>query len=399
MGPRRARCPPSFPPIHHPPSTLHLPHCPLSHYPLSHYPTAHYPTTHYPTIPLPHYPTTHYPTTSLLTLFLLAGVAPPPSFTFGNLLQHPLRTLVQPPVPLLFADALKRFESHLRVEKNLSPRTRRAYLYDLARFRDHVVKGGGTAAGLTVGAIDSEEIKEYIRFLREDLAYRSTTLARTVSSIRVFFDFCVEQEHLEASPCAGIHHPKQPKKLPVYLVENELKRLFDAPDVGTPLGLRDRAMLVLMAFCGMRLQELVGLNLGDIDMESRTVKVLGKGSKERLIPVNPDVERALLEWLPLRTAADGEKAVFTNRFGHRLSGRMVEKIVDKYVAAAGLNKTQLSPHKLRHTFATLLHANDVDLVEIQALLGHSSISTTQIYTHTNTQRLQGAVERLTVLDQ
>lgn len=132
-------------------------------------------------------------------------------------------------------------------------------------------------------------------------------------------------------------------------------------------------------------------------MESRTVRVLGKGSKERLVPLNGTVTAALLEYLPMREAADGEKALFTNRFGRRLSGRMVEKIVDKHVLAAGLSTERFSPHKLRHTFATLLHRKDVDLVEIQTLLGHASISTTQIYTHTDRRRLQGAVDRLGAL--
>ncbi|HMZ51052.1 MAG TPA: tyrosine recombinase XerC, partial [Candidatus Sumerlaeota bacterium] len=298
----------------------------------------------------------------------------------------------------LFVDSLKRFETWLRVEKNLSPKTRDAYVYDLNRFAEFTARlQKTTQEGLCVEAVTTEEIREYIRYLREDLDYRATTLARTLSSIRVFFDFCVEQQGLGATPCAGIQNPRQPKKLPVYLVQNELKRLFDAPDLSSPLGIRDRAMLVLMAFCGMRLQELVGLNVADADFDGQTIKVLGKGSKERLIPMNADVEAALREWLARRVPAEGERAVFVNRFGHRLSGRMVEKIVDKYVAVAGIAKASLSPHKLRHTFATMLHANDVDLVEIQTLLGHSSIATTQIYTHTNKARLQEAVERASIL--
>ncbi len=293
--------------------------------------------------------------------------------------------------------ALRRFESHLRVERNLSPRTRAAYLYDLGRFANwSAEKRGGHRA--PPGDFTREDVQLYVQHLKEDRGCRPATLARTISSIRVFFDFLVEQEELESSPCTGIRNPRQTRKLPVYLVRGELKRLFDAPDVTTPLGLRDRAMLVTFAFCGVRLQELVGLNMRDVDFQSRTLRVMGKGSKERLIPLNDDVARTLLQWLEARTPAEGEKSVFVNRFGRRLSGRMVEKIVDKYVAVAGLAKDGLSPHKLRHTFATLLHGNDVDLVEIQTLLGHASISTTQIYTHTDRRRLQGAVEKLAVLD-
>lgn len=291
---------------------------------------------------------------------------------------------------LHFEDALRRFESFLRVEKNLSPRTRNAYTYDLSRFREFLVsKGGGDLRDVA-----PDDIKSYIHYLSEERGYRAATLARTISSIRVFFDFLIDQELIEANPAVGLQTPKRPQKLPVYLIESELKKLFNAPDTATPLGVRDRTMLILMAFCGMRLQELVGLNLSDLEFESQTIKVFGKGSKERLIPMNPDVEMALRAWLALRETAPGEKAVFVNRFGHRLSGRMVEKIVDKYVLQAGISKENLSPHKLRHTFATMLHAREVDLVEIQALLGHSALSTTQIYTHTNAARLQEAVQRI-----
>lgn len=295
---------------------------------------------------------------------------------------------------LKFEDALRQFESYLRVEKNLSPKTRAAYLYDLGRFREFL----GADKIIIVEEVTADEIRSYIHHLREELQYRASTLARTISSIRVLFDYLVEQEQLETSPAAGIQNPKQSRKLPVYLIESELKKLFAAPDISKPQGLRDRAMLVLMAFCGVRLQELVGLNINDVDVESQTIRVMGKGSKERLIPMNPDAETALLSWLPHRNPLEKEKAVFLNRFGRRLSGRMVEKIVDKYVKGAGISKARLSPHKLRHTFATLLHSNDVDLVEIQSLLGHSSLSTTQIYTHTNAGRLQEAVERLLVLE-
>ncbi len=297
-------------------------------------------------------------------------------------------------MPPVFEDAAKSFESYLRVEKNLSPRTRKAYLYDLRRFADFVRDQTGSPRLPALSQVEKEAISAYLVHLREGLGYRPSTLSRSISSIRVFFDFCVEQGWLEESPAHGISSPKRPRKLPVYLIEKELRALFDAPDVATVQGLRDRAMLIAMAFCGLRLQELVGLSVGDVDFESRTLRVLGKGSKERLIPMNRDVDYALRAWLDQRNSEAKEKAIFTNRFGRRMSGRMVEKIVDKHVKAAGLSRAKLSPHKLRHTFATMLHQKDVDLVEIQALLGHAAISTTQIYTHTNRQRLRGAVDRI-----
>ncbi len=294
-------------------------------------------------------------------------------------------------------DAARRFESYLRVEKNLSPKTRSAYLYDLRRFADFLRETHGGRGLPKVQDVENGEVKAYIHHLREDLSYRSTTLARSLSTLRVFFDYCLDEGWIDASPATGIHNPRQTRKLPVYLIHSELMMLFEQPDQETPQGVRDLAMMVLLSFCGLRLQELVGLNLNHLDFESRTIRVLGKGSKERLVPMNEDVERQLLQWLEQRKSEQGEKAVFTNRFGRRISGRMVEKIVDKYVLQAGLDRQRLSPHKLRHTFATLLHSNDVDLVEIQALLGHSSISTTQIYTHTDRRRLQSAVEKISYL--
>jgi integrase/recombinase XerC len=291
------------------------------------------------------------------------------------------------------ADSVEQFDRFLRVEKNLSPRTRKAYRYDLTRFGEflHRLHKGNTP---TLGAVTVDDIKEYLHTLKTDLSYRPTTLARVIASIRVFFDFTVEQGMLSASPALSIHNPKQAKKLPVFMIDSEVTKLFDAPDRSQPLGARDYAMLVTMAFCGVRLQELVGLDCAAIDFERNTIRVLGKGSKERLIPINESVQAAIRAWLEVRPAAPGERAVFVNRRGTRITGRSVERIVDKYVADSGIRRPELSPHKLRHTFATLLHMRDVDLVEIQRLMGHATITSTQIYTHTSAEKLRSAVEKL-----
>jgi len=301
-------------------------------------------------------------------------------------------------MPLTFVRALKEFESWLRVERNLSPRTRTAYLYDLERLVAFLDPDHPDGSSLDALNISSDELRRYVIHLREERGIAARTLARTLSSIRVFFDWLVEQGRIDINPTEALHAPRLPPKLPVYLVGHELKRLFAAPDLSTPQGLRDRAILMTLTLAGIRLQELVGLNLGDVDFASATLRVMGKGSKERMIPLNPMLGEAQRAWLEVRSAADGEKAFFVNRFGKRLSGRMIEKIVDQYALAAGLSREHLSPHKLRHSFATMLHSKDVDLVEIQALLGHASIATTQIYTHTNPGRLQAAVERLNILD-
>jgi site-specific recombinase XerD len=291
---------------------------------------------------------------------------------------------------------LRRWESHLRVERNLSPRSRAAYLYDIGRLREWLAPDP-EAPCPTVESIGAAHLRDYLRHLDEELQQRPTTLARVISSLRGFFAFCVEERLLEVSPAEALQTPRRPRRLPVYLVRSEVQRLFATPDTSTPQGLRDRAILLLLGFCGLRLQELVGLDLAAVDLASRSLRIDGKGSKQRLVPLNDDAAAALAAWLDARRAADGERAVFVNRRGTRLTGRMVQKIVDRHARAAGIDKEHFSPHKLRHTFATLLHGNDVDLVEIQTLLGHASITTTQIYTHTNSERLRGAVERLEVL--
>jgi len=173
-------------------------------------------------------------------------------------------------------------------------------------------------------------------------------------------------------------------------------RLFAAPDQSTVAGRRNFTILVTLAYTGVRLSELVGINTIDIDFPRSQIRVFGKGRKERLVPLNDRVSAALRAMLedPERKPAPGEKAVFLNLKGRRLTGRAVEDIVKACALSAGLNQRKISPHKLRHTFATLLHGKDVDLIDIQALMGHATLASTQIYTHTNAGRLRGAIERL-----
>ena len=308
--------------------------------------------------------------------------------------------------PTKFSAALYNFEAYLDVEKNLSPRTRKAYVYDLERFADFLIAHGG--ASKTVAQITTDDIKRYLEHHRMDLGHKSTTLARTIASIRIFFEYCVVQGHLEQSPAVHLHNPRLPKKLPAFLVERELRTLLKAPSerAGDPpkashglhpevQAARDYAVLVIFSLTGMRLSELVGLDLRDVDIENAMIRVVGKGAKERFLPLNDVVVRALKAWLEVRKPADPEdEALFLNRFGRRISGRGIEMLVDNYVRAAGIGKTYFSPHKLRHTFATLLHVHGADLVEIKDLLGHSSITSTQIYTHASSPRLKAAVKKL-----
>jgi len=289
------------------------------------------------------------------------------------------------------SDLISEFDTFIRVEKNLSIKTRNAYKYDLKRFHAFLIKEFDREP--PIDKIIDTDIKKYLNQQQLEKNLKSTTLTRVISSIRIFFDFCVEHKFLTNSPAQYIRNPKHTKRLPIYLISSELRKLLSIPDRTKSLGLRDYTILTTLAFTGIRLQEIVNLNVEDIDFERNTIKVLGKGSKERLIPMNKTLINTLKDYFEKRQITD-DKSVFLNRRNQRLSGRQIERIVKSYALKAQLTKTKISPHKLRHTFATLLHLNEVDLIEIQSLLGHSSITSTQIYTHTNPKKLKSAVEKL-----
>ncbi|MGF1573156.1 MAG: tyrosine-type recombinase/integrase [Sumerlaeia bacterium] len=289
--------------------------------------------------------------------------------------------------------ALEGFLSWLRIERNLAPRSRKAYQYDLERFHDWFMD---VQSNDTLAAISGSTCEDYLRHLRDDLNCETPTINRYFASLQAFFTYAILQEWLSENPLKLIARSQTPKKLPVYLAEDELRRLFLAPDQTTAKGIRDYAAVVTLAYGGLRVSELVGLNTTDVDFNRDTLRVLGKGRKERLVPMNQDLRQALVQYLEadLRVPAPGEKALFLNAKGKRISVRAVQYIVDELATAAGVEKDVISPHKLRHTFATLLHKNDVDLIDIQALMGHASLASTQIYTHTDTRRLKQTIDLL-----
>ncbi|OPZ04018.1 MAG: Tyrosine recombinase XerD [candidate division BRC1 bacterium ADurb.BinA364] len=290
-----------------------------------------------------------------------------------------------------FYEALVEFDVYLRVEKNLSERTRKAYQYDLKRFGDFLASAHKRVPALD--KIAAEDIRVYLQNLQMERSCKASTLSRVLSSLRVFFEYCVRAEFLLASPASHFQNPKKPRNLPVFLVEAELKKLFDAPDLEQWRGARDFAFLVTFAFTGLRLQELIGLNIDDIDFGRKTLRVLGKGAKERIVPMNRRVLDALSDYLAQRPYAN-TAAVFLNYKLQRISPRGIQKLVRQYAILAGVGSRKISPHKLRHTFATLLHYNGVGVLDIQSLLGHASVTSTQIYTHTSSDRLTSAVETL-----
>jgi integrase/recombinase XerD len=297
---------------------------------------------------------------------------------------------------LLLHHAIEGMSTWLRVERNLAPRTRAAYAADLERFDAWAREILRETEGVPIDRIVTELLQDYLRHLRAERACRAPTINRAAASLRVLFSWCVQEGHLAEDPTRELARPRLPRRLPVYLTREEVDRLFAAPDQATPAGRRDHAILVTLAYTGVRLSELVGLNTIDIDFPRAQIRVFGKGRKERLVPLNDRVAAALHAMLddPERKPAPGEKAVFLNLKGRRLTGRAVEDIVKANALRAGLPQRNISPHKLRHTFATLLHGKDVDLIDIQALMGHASLASTQIYTHTNAGRLRGAIERL-----
>jgi len=218
---------------------------------------------------------------------------------------------------------------------------------------------------------------------------RKSTLARRVASLRSFFYFLYLKGHLESFPLSGMRGPKRGRKIPVYLEEEEVQRLLNAAEGEDFIHLRDRAILELLYATGMRAAELVNLEVENIDFGSETVKVLGKGSKERIIPVGSYAVKALTTYLPMRKdkVKPGVNAIFVNRFGGKLSDRSLRKKMNQYLELANIQKAA-GPHILRHSFATHLLNRGADIRSIQELLGHERLSTTQIYTHLNTRRLK-----------
>jgi site-specific recombinase XerD len=292
-----------------------------------------------------------------------------------------------------FSTAKKEFLTYITVERNLSPRTIKAYSHDLKNFEAFLGENHKSVKSLT--KITTEILREYFAQLHLDRSYKGISLARKVSSLRSFFRFANERGYVKINPMSPVRNPKLPRRLPVYLTQDELKKLLTSPGNKKWIDIRDRAILVLLAMTGIRLQELVQLDVDSIDLDNLSVRVFGKGRKERIIPLNAVAAMVLQDYLKVRPVVQ-DKALFVNRNGKRLIGRTIEKKVKRYAMLAGLPSRSISPHKLRHTFATLLHQNEVDLLEIQALLGHASITSTQIYTHTSSRRLRDAVDTIEI---
>ncbi len=277
---------------------------------------------------------------------------------------------------------IEKFLRYLEIERNASTHTIKNYKTDLHEF-------GIFLKDAPVESVDYLTIRRFLAHLKErNLASRST--ARKLSSLRSFFRFLVKDGYLKVNPTDAVASPKQEKTLPKFLSETDVVSLIEAPDEATVRGLRDRAMLETLYSTGMRISELVGLREDDVDFIGGTVKVYGKGKKERLLPIGDRALKAIRNYLQKRNAVS--RAIFLNKNKKTLGARGFRKILDKYVRQASL-KEHISPHTLRHSFATHLLNRGADLRSVQELLGHANLSTTQIYTHLTTEKLKSVYEK------
>jgi integrase/recombinase XerC len=299
------------------------------------------------------------------------------------------------------ADHIESFIDYLRSQKGYSDHTVKNYQLDLEHFLAFLVNKqestGKKETAPELESIDFLVIREYLGRLYSQ--YKRTTIARKLSAIRSFFYFLERKGLLQSNPAADISSPKQGKYIPTHLPVDEMFRLLEGPDRAKPLGLRDLAVLEVLYSCGIRVSELSGLNLSSIDSDQRLVKVLGKGKKERIVPIGRKALRAIEDYIeatrPLRkkTQRDPQDApLFINFRGGRLTNRSIGRIVKRYASQCGL-MTEITPHSLRHTFATHLLDGGADLRSVQELLGHASLSTTQKYTHVSLEKLMEVYDK------
>ena len=282
-------------------------------------------------------------------------------------------------------EQLREFLDYIRLNRNASAHTVAAYESDLSQFIAFAGRERGTREALQPKHLDLDLIRGFLGELYRQGQARAS-VARKVSALRTFVRYLRREGWIESDPAALAVAPKREQKVPAHLSVDEMSRLLDAPDASTPLGRRDRAILELFYASGIRLSELVALDLEDVDLSGRMVRVMGKGRKERIVPFNPKAGAALRAWLRDRVALTAGDALFVNARGGRLTGRSVQRLVGRYVRSCS-TRFGISPHALRHSFATHLLQAGADLRTIQELLGHVQLSTTQRYTHVNVAQL------------
>ena len=318
---------------------------------------------------------------------------------------------------------IQKFLDYLRFERRFSEHTAKCYGADLAQYGEFLVgtsdgtsqniepispdeQHGGTATAVATQAnpkVDqlllsagTDVVRAYLAFLNEK-QYSKSTIARKLATLRSFYKFLVKRNQVTSNPVVAVRTPKQDKKLPRFLEYEQVKRLLDTPPMDNWLGARDRAILETLYSTGLRVSELVALNMDDIDFLGEIVHVRGKGKKERIAPIGSSALQVIQHYMEYRNKRAqnntnfDSKVLFVNKHGRRLSTRSVRRKMDKYLKMAGLDPA-ISPHTLRHSFATHMLNNGADLRSVQELLGHQSLSTTQIYTHLTTTKLKDVYE-------
>ncbi len=291
--------------------------------------------------------------------------------------------MAKAPCPDL-ADLLPQWQDSLLAQRGLSPNTAEAYRQDLESF--FLFRAELQAEP---GILSEQDIFFYLAWLR---ARQNTgrTLARRLSALRTFFAFAVDEGWLADNPARLLENPKLPQHLPEVLSRDEVDKLLAQPDVRQKSGQRDRCMLELLYAAGLRVSELCSLSVTDLDLQAGLIRIFGKGSRERLVPLHSSMQKMLSEylsqWRPLFSPT--AKQLFVNRSGHTLTRQYIWKSIKKYALQAGIRRS-ISPHTFRHTFATHLLEGGADLRTVQMLLGHADISATEIYTHVQAERLRG----------
>ncbi len=286
-------------------------------------------------------------------------------------------------------ETLKEFLNYIQFERGYSAHTVTAYQHDLEKFLNFIYKYDSILLK-DFGKIDRQAIRHFLGKEYEE-GNSAKTVARRLASIKSLFNYLVQAEVICDNPAIHIKTPKVEKKIPTFVQENKIEDLMKMPDAVTLIGKRDRAILELFYATGIRLNELAGLNIGSVNPQEKLLRVLGKGNKERIVPFGKPAKNALESYLKKRKkswASPQQTPLFTGRGEKRIAVRTIQQRVNIYLKEVLGGKTGASPHTLRHTFGTHLLENDADIRSIQELLGHSSISSTQIYTKVNPKKLK-----------
>lgn len=291
-------------------------------------------------------------------------------------------------------ELIKNFKAYLAVEKNFSAHTARAYESDVTAFL--IWLGNDQPQN-----VNYNKIREYLHFVNK-YNYKKTTLSRKISALRTFYKYLCREQLVETNPLNAISAPKKEKILPKFLTKDEVEQILNSIDISTPSGFRNRAILEVLWATGMRVSELSGLNMNDLELSSNEIRVFGKGAKERVVLISERAKNYLERYINtarklvakgFEIKEDGENSpVFVNNTGYRLSTKTVRNVINSTVEKLELPK-KVTPHVFRHSFATYLIENGADLRVVQELLGHASISNTQIYTHISTKHLTETYEQ------